>query len=430
MKELNAEHSAEKISVNIPDEISTIKHGGHIIRTGRKIVDRTKISACITNNKANKKKPNQYSGHTFKNKKEKYRLDGHKLIYHLDRVLAWLKGERIPPIHIDMGITKFCNIGCIYCMGVLQGMNKGAMIRRDALLRFIDDCGRLGVRSIGIIGDGEPTLNPAFYDAIVRAKKAGIDTGVATNGILLDMGRANDVLSNSTFIRFNLSSAEPDNFKKIHQANSKNFEALIEKISGFVKLKKQNQYTCTIGLQMVLIPENFNQVIKLARLGAKLKVDYLQIKQCSDTEYKELGINQRDYKNVLKDLKEAEKLSNNDYSVIVKWNKINIFGKTEIYERGFRKYDICYGTPFLGQVSGNGKVYPCGPFFGKERFCMGDIHKESYYDIVKSDRYWKVHQDIIDNIDVHHDCTVGCRQDYINKFLWNLKNPPEHINFI
>ncbi len=130
------------------------------------------------------------------------------------------------------------------------------------------------------------------------------------------------------------------------------------------------------------------------------------------------------------DLREAEKFSNENYQVTVKWNKINILGETDVYRKGFRKYDICYGTPFLGQISGNGKVYPCGPFFGKERFCMGNINKESYYDIIKSDKYWKVHQDIIDKVDVHYDCTIGCRQDYINKFLWDLKNPPQHINFI
>lgn len=421
---------------SMPQDITTEKHGGHRLRTGsRQIVDRSKldkVKLLIASEELQKiaKLPNQFLGHTFKNKGEKFRLDGHKLIYHLDRVLAWLKGERIAPIQIDMGLTKFCNIGCIYCIGVTQGMHKGEMIQGDALMRFIDDCGRLGVLAIAFIGDGEPTLNPAMCDAVVRAKKAGIDTGIATNGILLDMNRAHDILNNSSFIRLNLSSAEPQSFKRIHQASPKLFNMVVEKIQTLVKMKKENQYPCTIGIQMVLIPENFDQVIKLAKLGAELGVDYLQIKQCSDTEYKELGINPEDYKKIVGDLKEAEKFSNENYLMTVKWNKINIFGETQLYREGFRKYDICYGTPFLGQISGNGKVYPCGPFFGKERFYMGDIHKQSYYDIIKSGRYWQVHQDIIENVDVHCDCTIGCRQDYINKFLWDLKNPPQHVNFI
>lgn len=424
-------HNAKKGEINIiPHKISTVKHGGHSIRTGRKIVDRAKVGKSGIYNKLREKQPNQYIGHTYKNRLEKFRLDGHKLLYHLDRVNAWLKGERIAPIHIDMGLTKFCNMGCIYCMGVTQMMSKGVMIQRDALLRFIDDCGRLQVRSIAFIGDGEPTLNPAMYDAIARAKKIGIDIGIGTNGLLIDMNMADCILKNSTFIRINLSSAEPESFQKIYQSKKDNFNIIVEKVKALVEMKKANKYLCTIGIQMVLIPENFDQVLKLAHLGVELGVDYLQIKQCSDTEYKELGIDHKDYLQIESDLRKAEELSNDSYVVKVKWNKINILNETDIYKGGFRKYDICYGTPFLGQVSGNGKVYPCGPFFGKERFCMGDIHKESYYDIIKGEKYWKVQQDIVDNIDVHYDCTIGCRQDYINKFLWDIKNPPEHVNFV
>ena len=221
-----------------------------------------------------------------------------------------------------------------------------------------------------------------------------------------------------------------EGFTKIHQSSPDNFDMLLEKIKTMVKIRKKNDYKCTIGIQMVLIPENFNEIMKLAKIGANLGVDYLQIKQCSDTEYHELGISPKDYERVQDVLKEAEKQSTENYLVKVKWNKINIMDETEVYRGGFRKYDICYGTPLLGQISGNGKVYPCGPFFEKKRFLMGDINRNSYYDIVKSDRYWNVQQDIVNNVDVHCDCTIGCRQDYINKFLWDLKNPPEHINFI
>ena len=421
----------KKIVTDIPAEISTEKHRGHRVRTGRKIVDRSKIGKIEISGGNDRKSPNLYTGHTFKNKREKLRLDGHKLIYHLDRIFEWQKEDRIAPIQIDMGLTKFCNVGCIYCIGVTQGgMTKGEMIQPDALLRFIDDCGRLGVRAIAFIGDGEPTLNPAMYDSISLAKRVGVDVGVGTNGLLLDMSRADELLRDSSFVRINLSAGDAESFRKIHQVPASKFEMLLEKIRAMVEIKRKNNYECTIGIQMVLIPENFDQIIKLAELGADLGVDYLQIKQCSDTEYREIGVNYEDYNRVQDDLKRAEKLGSEDYMVKVKWNKINISAETELYKDKFRKYDICYGTPFLGQVSGNGKVYPCGPFFGKERFCMGDIHNESYYDIVKGDRYWKVHQDIVDNVDVHCDCTIGCRQDYINKFLWDLKNPPDHVSFI
>lgn len=414
----------------LPDFFTMKKHDGHSIRTrNRKIVDRSVLHEIKKDTMV--KQPNQYTGHTYLNKKKRFRLDGHKMLYHLERVLEWQKGERIAPVHIDMGLTKFCNIGCIYCIGVTQGgMKKGEMITPDALLSFIKDAGRLGVKSIGFIGDGEPTLNPALYDAILLAAESNVDTAMATNGVLLNMDRIDDVLSNQTYLRFNLSAGTPESYRKIHQTSIKNFDILKGKISESVKIRNENSYKCTIGLQMVLIPENFDQVIPLTEFAAKSGVDYLQIKQCSDTEYHELGIDRKDYENAQAVLKEAETYSNDTFDVQVKWNKINILDDTEVYKGGYRKYDICYGTPFLGQISGNGKVYPCGPFFAKDRFLMGDLHKDSYYDIVKSDRYWEVHKDIVENVDVHCDCTVGCRQDYINKFLWDIMNPPEHVNFI
>ena len=418
--------------VNIPDDLIDTRHDGHTIRTGRAIVDRAKIigSHVAQASASEEKLPNQYSGHTFRNRKVEFRLDGHKMLYHLDRVLEWENGKRVAPIHIDMGLTKYCNTACTYCIGVTQNMSKGAMIGEEALLRFIKDAGRLGVRSIAFIGDGEPTLNPAMYDAATTAKRVGIDIGIATNGLLLEMDRAHDLLRDTTFIRFNLSSAEPDNFQKVHRSHAKNFQPLIDKIRELAKIKKQYNYPCTIGLQMVLIPENYDQVIKLAKLGALIGVDYLQIKQCSDTEYREIGVDYADYETIQEELHAAESFSSDDYLVKVKWNKINISKDTEIYKDNYRKYDVCFGTPFLGQISGNGKVYPCGPFFGKDRFLMGDIHETSYFDIVQSDKYWQVQQDIMDNVDVHHDCTIGCRQDYINKWLWDLKTPPSHVNFI
>jgi len=163
--------------------------------------------------------------------------------------MAWQNGEHFAPVHIDMGLTKFCNTACIYCYAVVQNMTKGQMIEHESLLRFIEDSGRLGVRSLGFIGDGEPTLNPALYDATALAGKLGIDTSMATNGLLLDMDRADILLANMSWIRFNLSAGTPKGFQRVHQSKAKNFDLLVEKIRSLVTVKKERGYNCTIGLQ-------------------------------------------------------------------------------------------------------------------------------------------------------------------------------------
>ena len=68
---------------------------------------------------------------------DKYLMDSHKLYWHLDRINDWKNGKKIAPVHIDVGISKGCNIKCHYCFGALQGnfYKKGAEIYfRDRVL--------------------------------------------------------------------------------------------------------------------------------------------------------------------------------------------------------------------------------------------------------------------------------------------------------
>ena len=111
-----------------------------------------------------------------RNKNDKFLLDGNKMLWHLDRVKAFKNGERFAPVHIDQGLSKGCNIACHFCYGVTQGnfYKKGAkrVFERNALLNnYLKSAGEVGVRSIALIGEGEPTLNPNVWDAIVVENK-------------------------------------------------------------------------------------------------------------------------------------------------------------------------------------------------------------------------------------------------------------------
>jgi len=257
---------------DIPDNVPMFSQPGHKLRTSNNIVDRSALSndyqvidtsqlAKLPGQKLQsishddqegiirleagseheQHVPNQFTGPSFRTQRERFRFDGHKMMHHLDRVQAWQNGQRFAPVHIDMGLTKFCNTACLYCYAVVQNMTKGTMIGREALLNFVRDCGKLGVRSLGFIGDGEPTLNPTLYDATVLAGELGIDTAMATNGILLDMDRAHDLLKNMSYIRFNLSAGTPEGFRRVHQSKEVNFHLLIDKIRELVKIKKSQQ---------------------------------------------------------------------------------------------------------------------------------------------------------------------------------------------
>lgn len=359
---------------------------------------------------------------------DKYIMDGHKLYWHLDRVNSWLNGKKIAPLHIDVGLSKGCNIKCEYCFGAVQGnfYRKGSEIYfpREPLLRYVREAGEIGVRSMAFVGEAEPLMNPHVYEAIVEGKKAGVNIALGTNGILLDTGEFGErALESLSWIRFNISAASDEAYRRVHR--SKEFATAIAKIRFCVTKKKEKHLPVTIGLQMVLTPTNVDQVVALAKLGKELGVDYLVIKQCSDTVENDIGVYKKlnEYDRFVDVLKEAEGISSGGYSVIAKWGKITNKGK--------RKYDQCLGVPFLLYSSGDGRLYPCGCFFDikEEEYRMGNLVEQSFKEIFESDRYWDV-VERVKRIDVHKECYSNCRTHCINEFLWTLKHPPEHVNFV
>src|SRR5215813_7960630 len=78
---------------------------------------------------------------------QKLILDGTKIAWHLDRVQAWERGERIAPITIDMALTRACNYACEYCYAMLQE-NDRKVIDKRVIFDFLDDCAEIGVKGI------------------------------------------------------------------------------------------------------------------------------------------------------------------------------------------------------------------------------------------------------------------------------------------
>ena len=136
---------------------------------------------------------------------DKWNMDSHKLFWHLDRLEAWQRGERVAPLHIDMGISSGCNMACTFCYGVIQnrdgfGTNSKKIFHTPvkAVKQTFKDAKEIGVRSIALIGEGENTLHPDFYEIISYGKEIGLDLSLATNGIRIDHSKL-DIILDSIF---------------------------------------------------------------------------------------------------------------------------------------------------------------------------------------------------------------------------------------
>lgn len=362
-------------------------------------------------------------------------LDGHKLNWHKKRVEAWLRGERIAPITIDCALTRRCSYKCIYCYGKLQSNDEKKM-SKDVIFRFLDDAAEIGVKAISFVSDGESTCSPYLYEAVLKGKSNGLDMALGTNGFFLKDERLEEILPALTYLRFNISAAEPKRYAEIMGCKQDSFLKVINTVKEAVQIKKKRGLSVTIGLQMVLLPQFADQVVLLAQLGKELGVDYTVIKHCSDDEEGRLGVNYSKYFDLVEVLRQAESLSNDNYLVKAKWSKILSEGK--------RIYTQCYGPPFIMQFSGSGLVAPCGMLFNSKykKYHIGNICEKPFKEIWNSDRYWEVINLLAsDKFNAQKMCGSLCLQHKVNEFLWNLKKGefglpkeerqrPEHINFI
>ena len=362
--------------------------------------------------------------------KESRVMDGSKTLWHMDRVLDLDNGKRIAPVHIDMGIAKFCNVACVFCYGDHQIMTKD-YIKQEPLLQTMKDAGEIGIRSIAIIGDGEPTMNPHFYEALRVGKESGLSLATSTNGVLLNSDeKLETILDTCEWMRFCLGAGSREGYQKVHQKDY--FDKVVSNVERLVQLKERKGSKCDIGFQAVFVPGQMEQdMIDEAKLAVNLGVDYFVIKQCSLPDgNKRVGKIEFDPKNygrpeTIEALKYAESLSTDRTKIIPKWNVMA--------QGGVRDYQGCPSIPLVSEISGNGDWYPCGFMFGNKpefsEFKFGNVHEQSLKKIWESDRYWDIVKRMND-YNVQKDCAGCCRQDQVNRFLSKYHEAPKGRNFI
>ena len=320
-------------------------------------------------------------------KEGKLILDSHKLSYHMDRVSAWEAGDRIAPISVDMSLTRACGAMCTFCYAMVQESQERSSIKTPAALNLVEDFEKIGVRSVSLVSDGESTLSPAYVPFIQHAHTAGIDVGNGTNAWEWEADKIEQVLPYLTWVRFTVAAGRPQTYAKMMFKGPEHtdvFDRAMKNIQYAVALKRRENLKVTLGIQMVLMPGMADEILPFAKLGIDLGVDYAVIKHCSDDEQGSLAIDYSKYEEMYSTLRKAEDMSTEATKIIVKWDKINDGDKPP-----YKRY---YGPQFLLQISGSGLVAPAGMFFNARysKFHIGNYAEERFFDIWKSDHYWRV----------------------------------------
>lgn len=359
---------------------------------------------------------------------DRYKVDSQKIAYFPERIARWRENrdnweklKTIYPIYMEVSPSGGCNHRCIFCALDFLGYEAN-FLNVDKYFDFLEIASQKGVKSVMFGGEGEPLLHPQIGKMMVQTKRKGIDVALTTNGSLMTPKFLEETLEYINWIKVSLDAATPGSHAKIHGISEKEYHKIIDNIEYSVQLKKKNNCMCSIGIQLLLLSENKEEVVTLAQNAKSLGVDYFVVKPYSQGLYSKKSVNV-DYEGLESIKNELDKLTDDNFDAVFRRRAFDTAVENE------NNYQQCHAVPFFwAYIMANGDVYSCSAFLGNDKFLLGNINKEPF------DRIWegqrrKSNWEFIKKMPIK-ECRENCRMDKINTYLEDIINPPYNFTFI
>ncbi|MBF0186363.1 MAG: radical SAM protein [Magnetococcales bacterium] len=353
---------------------------------------------------------------------DQYKMDGHKLLWHLERVQQWQEKRVIAPIYIEVSPLAYCNNRCIFC-AIDFSMEKSLALDASRFIPKLAQMGKAGVRSIMYAGEGEPLLHRELVPIILETKKAGIDVALTTNG---NLGSSDDwqaILPALSWVRFSVDAGTDEVYSVVHGVSGEMFHRTIQNIRQAVQFKRDNELSVTIGAQFVVLEENVDDLAEAVALFSEIGVDYLAIKPYS-LHPQMLATKEVDYRNGLMDrvasiLKTCTPSEKSPTRIIFRQDAM------ENYADGKMAFDHCLALPFWGYVDSRGDFYTCSVFLGDPRFKVGNVLEQEMEAVLFGEKRENSIQFGEKRLALTEECRLNCRMARINEFLTMIDQKPE-----
>ena len=359
-------------------------------------------------------------------------LNGHKLNHHLEELMRWnsavdAEGQVVDhanmptPLHFDFGPTAACNYNYVHCY-VKELPEQASYLRRDIYEQLMIDMPQAGVKSIFLAGRGEPLMHKDTPDMIPIGTRAGLDIGLLTNGVLFTPETGEQLMEHLVFTRFNILGDTPRVYSHLMGTNKEMFHRSRKNLEHASNYRQKNGLKTAIGLYICVFPENVFELHSLCKWGKEAGADYAIIKPAGQFIDASFKFERNMHEKYRAEIEKTQTLSDENFNCIVRMDSFDVENTTK------RKYDKCLGIDFLGIIDADGNIGTCNGFWKVPEAQYGNLYEKSFAEIFRSQNRYKARDYINDEVDCHK-CDL-CRQHQSNSFLWDMKHPPDHINFI
>jgi radical SAM protein with 4Fe4S-binding SPASM domain len=185
--------------------------------------------------------------------------------------------RKAPPRHLEIEITTRCNATCGTCT---RGMLPRDQMKTDLsvadITRILDLCP--SVRSVRLLGLGEPFLHPEVEAVFQLLKRRGIRIWTISNGsYFLEQNIRRLALDHLADIAVSIDSADPQQFAALRPMGAIGLPEVNEGLSRLVAERDESHPGMLIGISHTISHENLNGLPAIVDMARVLRVDYLAL---------------------------------------------------------------------------------------------------------------------------------------------------------
>ena len=293
------------------------------------------------------------------------------------------------PYSISIEPTTSCNLRCPECPSGLRKFSRNTGILNLELYNKI--LAQLGDYLMYMIlyFQGEPYLNPSFFEFVKLAKQRKIYTATSTNAHFMNEENARKTVeSGLDRLIISLDGIGQKEYSTYRVGGS--YQRVIDGIANVVKLKKElKSKTPHIVVQFIVFKSNEHQLDKVKKLCDDLGVDELQFKTAQFYNYE----NGNPLMPTTDKYSRYKKLPDGTYSF-----------KNPLHNKCYRMWSACV-------ITWDGLTVPC--CFDKDAdYQLGDLKEHSFNEVWRGKLYKDFRQKVFTqrkNIDICRNCTEGMK---------------------
>src|SRR5216684_3772240 len=286
------------------------------------------------------------------------------------------KPARLP--HVELILSDLCQQGCKFCAYRLEGyaskqrFDERRMIPTDKALEILDDCAEIGVQAVQYTGGGEPTLHPAFEQAIRRTQELGMQFSLVSNGVRITPKLAESIV-HAAWVRISLDAASEETYVSTRRVHRSHWAKAQEAVRNLQAARNRAKPSCVIGVGFVVTPDNWREVAGAARLAKDLGADNFRISAQFSNEDEHLFRGFHAEAAAL--CKEAESVSDASFTVY------NRFGdRLEDLRLKQPEDRLCGYQFFTTYIGADLQVYRCCGYAYNDRGHIGSLVNQRFKD--------------------------------------------------